>query len=56
MTRNWRGTALRPSIVAAVVVAALAPATWAQTPDVDPQTLLGPWSGSWVSAQCREIG
>jgi hypothetical protein len=50
MTRHWLGAALRSSIVVAVVVAALAPATWPQTPDVDPKALIGLWSGTWTSA------
>jgi hypothetical protein len=50
MTRNRLGTALLSSIVAAFVVAALAPTTWPQTPDVDPRALIGLWSGTWTSA------
>jgi hypothetical protein len=49
MTRNWLGTSILSSIVAVCVIAALAPAAWSQTPDVDPQTLIGQWSGSWIS-------
>ena len=48
MTRNRLGTAVLSSIVAAFVVAALAPTTWPQTPEVDPQALIGQWSGSWI--------
>lgn len=47
--RNFLVTALRSSIVAAVVVAALAATAWPQAPDVDPQALIGLWSGSWTS-------
>ena len=50
MTRNPLGTALLSSIVAALVVAALAPTTWSQTPEVDPKALIGQWSGSWNGA------
>ncbi len=50
MTRNWLRTALLLPIVAAFVVAALAPTTWPQTADVDPGTLIGLWSGSWISS------
>ena len=50
MTRNRLGTALLSSIVAAFVVAALAPTTWPQTPEVDPQALIGQWAGSWTGA------
>lgn len=47
--RNFLAIALRSSIVAAVVVAALAPTAWPQAPDVDPPALIGLWSGSWTS-------
>ena len=32
------------------MVLALTPAAWSQTPEIDPQTLIGQWSGSWVGA------
>ena len=50
MTRNRLGTALLSSIVAAFLVATFAPTTWPQTPAVDPQALIGQWSGSWIGA------
>jgi hypothetical protein len=50
MTRYRLGTALLSFIVAAFVVATLAPAAWPQTPELDPQALIGQWSGSWTSA------
>jgi hypothetical protein len=56
MTRHRLGIALLSSIIAAFVVAALAPATWAQTPDVDPQALVGQWSGTWTGKVPSENG
>jgi hypothetical protein len=48
--RSRVGTAFLSSIAAALVVLALAPAAWSQPPEIDPQTLIGQWSGSWVGA------
>ena len=44
------GTALLLSITAGFVVVLLAQPTWPQTPEINPQALIGQWSGSWIGA------
>jgi hypothetical protein len=43
---RWLGLAL----VVMLLVAGVAPGTWSQPPGVDPQGLVGTWSGSWNGA------
>jgi hypothetical protein len=31
-----------------LIVVAVVPSAWSQTPSVDPQSLIGQWSGSWT--------
>jgi hypothetical protein len=37
-------------LLCVLIVAAVAPSAWSQAPSVDPQRLIGQWSGSWVGA------
>jgi hypothetical protein len=50
MTRTWSALGLGWLLVVVFVVAMLATTSWSQTPAVDPQSLVGQWSGSWVGA------
>ena len=47
--RSRLGAALSV-IVAVFAVVTLTPAAWSQTTDVDPQSLIGLWSGTWTGA------
>lgn len=33
-----------------LIVVAVAPSAWPQAPAVDPKSLIGQWSGSWVNS------
>lgn len=46
MKRVWR----RRIWLSLLVVAAFVPSVWAQAPSLDPQSLIGQWSGSWTNA------
>jgi hypothetical protein len=39
---------LRRMFLCLLIVAAVAPSAWSQAPSVDPQSLIGQWSGSWT--------
>src|SRR5215470_3841740 len=45
-----KGLWLRRMFLGLLVVTILIPGAWAQAPSVDPQGLIGQWSGSWNNA------
>ena len=46
MISRQLGRVLFYALLASMVV----PSAWSQTPEVDPQALVGRWSGSWIGA------
>jgi hypothetical protein len=49
--------AARRVLACALIVLGLVPSAWPQTTEIDPGTLIGRWSGSWVGAhQARRNG
>jgi hypothetical protein len=37
-------------LLCVLLVSTVAPSAWSQTPEIDPQALVGRWSGSWIGA------
>lgn len=50
MTPQLLRRALSFVVVAVIIIATVAPQAWPQTPALDPQTLVGQWTGSWAEA------
>ena len=48
---------VRRGLASALIVLAVVSTAWSQTAEIDPSTLIGRWSGSWVGAhQARRNG
>jgi hypothetical protein len=41
---------MRRVLLSVLLVAIVVPVAWSQTPSVDPQALIGRWSGTWTGA------